>query len=131
MEITDKMDAWIVWSTNTAGLVTMEVIALTNRQARDYKDFLEHEKSRNYVRVHIERTQVNHLLATDMDELWQEMYGGVKAAQERVIQQRIELLKRAIEQCRLESSQAWGLLKSAQGRIRELEAVLTDPGEKE
>jgi len=122
MDLTQKLDAWIVWSTNKAGLVTMEVIALTNRQARDYKDFLEHVSERDYVVVRIEKTQVNHLLAADMDDIWYTMYGGVAEAQERTVQQRIKVLQREVEQCRLAESRAWELLKMAQERIKELEA---------
>jgi hypothetical protein len=76
------------------------------------------------VLVHIEKTLVNHLLAADMDELWYQMYGGVKEAQERTVQQRIEVLQQEVEQRRLETSRAWELLKMAQERIRELETAL-------
>lgn len=84
-----RIPCWIVWSTGITGIVTMEAIALTNYRAVTYRKVLL-ASGRNYVKVTIEATEANHLLAGDMDNLWFKMYG--EDAQRR---RRDELVARA------------------------------------
>jgi len=115
-----RIPAWIVWTTNTAGTVTMEAITTDNGRAVQYKRTLE-ASSRNYVIVKIEKTEINHLLGADMDELWQELYGGVASVQERVAHQRLELARNVSKADRIEVEHLWTIIKSAQAKIKELE----------
>jgi hypothetical protein len=73
-ETESRIPCWLVWSTNLAGVVTMEAVALTHHRAVTYKETLL-ASGRKYTKVSIEPTEANHLLAADMDQLWFKMYG--------------------------------------------------------
>lgn len=116
----DRLPAWIVWTTNKAGIVTMEAITLDNQRAMQYKRTLE-ASERDYVIVKIEKTEVNHLLAADMDELWQELYGSVASVQDRVAQMRLKLAGQVRANARREKERLWEIIRSARTKIKELQ----------
>jgi hypothetical protein len=129
-----RIPCWIVWSTSSSGNVTMEAIALTNARAMQYRETLL-ASNRNYVLVTIERSEVNHLLAADMDELWSELYGCVEEAQSVGHRSRTNVLEEQIAGLKAENARLWDVISAAKKKInrlqRELEAARAEQREKD